>query len=56
MSDSFKTQSSRLEIKGLLADTKSIEVDYYQKLVSYIQLVVSFSQIVGQDLTERAIR
>jgi outer membrane protein TolC len=56
MKELLNNPAARLEMKTLLTETKEVELEYYEKVVNYIDLVISFSQTIGQDLTERVIQ
>ncbi len=52
MLDSKPNQVFRLELKDLLSETRDLEIDYYDKVIAYNELVIKLSRLVGKDLTE----
>ncbi len=55
MQEPLTDQGRRLELKDLLSSTRDLEVEYYDKTISYNELVMRLSNLVGKDLTEGAL-
>lgn len=41
-----------LELKTLLSETRTVEKEYYQKLIDYTGTVINLSKLIGTDLTD----
>lgn len=52
MSEPMVDHSRRLELKDLLSQVRFMEGDYYQRVITYNELVIRLSRLVGKDFTE----